>query len=198
MHAFLARGAANLAAGLLGQNHLAHVVGQLQQLVDRRPSAEAGTRALDAALSFIERDVRPFLRIQSAGLQLFDGIVDLFLAELADQPHQPLRQNAIQRRNEVVGLDAHVEEAAEHVHHVVGVHGGEHQVSGERGVDGDLRRFGVADFAHHDLVGIVTQNRAQAAGEGQALLLVHRNLGDAANLVLDRVFDGDELVFVGS
>ncbi len=67
-----------------------------------------------------------------------------------------------------------------HVDHVVGVHGGEHQVAGKRGVDGNLRRFGVADFAHHDLVGIVTQDRTQAASEGQAFLFVHRNLGDAA------------------
>ena len=51
-----------------------------------------------------------------------------------------------------------------HVDHVVGVHRGEHQVAGERGVDGNLRRFGVADFAHHDLVGIVTQNRTQVRG----------------------------------
>src|ERR1019366_269838 len=101
--------------------------------------------------------------------QLFVGIMDLFLAELADHSHQPLRQNAVQRRNEVVGLDSHVEEAAQHVYHVVGVDGGEHQVSGQRGVNGNLRRLGVADFSHHDLVGIVTQNRAQAAGKGQSL-----------------------------
>ena len=73
---------------------------------------------------------------------------------------------------------------------------GEHQVSGKRGVDGDLRGFGVADFAHHDLVGIVTQNRTQAAGKGQALLFVDRNLRNADDLVFDRVFNGDQLVFV--
>src|ERR1035438_8246141 len=196
MHAFALGGAANLAAGVLRQSDLAHVVGHLQQFVDRGPSAEAGVRALDATLSFIERSVSPFLRIQTAGLQLFDGIMDLFFAEFADHSHQPLRQNAVQRRNEVVGLDSHVEEAAQHVHHVVGVDGGEHQVAGERRVNGNLRRLGVANFAHHDLVGIVTQDGAQTAGKGQSLFLVHRNLGNAANLVFDRVFDGDQLVFV--
>ena len=34
------------------------------------------------------------------------------------------------------------------------------------------------------------------ARERQALLLVHRNLRDALDLVLHRVFDGDDLVFV--
>jgi hypothetical protein len=52
----------------------------------------------------------------------------------------------------------------------------------------------VADLAHHDLVRVVPQDRAQAAREGQALLLVHRNLQHAGQLVLDRVLDGDDLV----
>ena len=85
----------------------------------------------------------------------------------ADHAHQPLRQNAVQRGDEVVRLDAHVQEAAQHVQHVVGVNRGEHQVAGERGVDGDLRGFLIANFADHDLVGIVAQDGAQAAREGQ-------------------------------
>ena len=118
-------------------------------------------------------------------------------AVIADHAHQALRQDAVQRRHKIVGLDAHVQEAADHVDDVIGVDGREHQVAGQRGLDGDLRGFGVADFADHDLVGIVAQNRTQAARERQALLLVDRNLRDAANLVLDRIFDGDDLVFVG-
>src|SRR5205814_3571324 len=49
----------------------------------------------------------------------------------------------------------------------------------------------------HDLVRIVTQNGAQAAGKRQAFLLVDRNLVDAANLVLDRIFNRDDLIFFG-
>src|SRR5690242_9136430 len=40
------------------------------------------------------------------------------------------------------------------------------------------------------------QNRPQAARKGQPLFLIYRNLGDAANLVFDRVFNGDDLVFI--
>ena len=80
--------------------------------------------------------------------------------------------------------------------HVVGVDGGEDEVAGERGVDGDMRSFLVSDFADEDLVRIVAQNSAQAAGEGETLFLVDRNLGDALELIFDRIFDRDDLVFV--
>ncbi len=75
--------------------------------------------------------------------------------------------------------------------------GGEYQVAGERGLNGDLRRLGVADFADHDFVRVVAQDRAQAARKRQSLFLVDRNLCDAAQLILDRVFNGDDLIFVG-
>ena len=61
----------------------------------------------------------------------------------------------------------------------------------------DLRRLRVADFADHDLVGIVTQDRSQSTGKGKSFLLVDGNLRNAANLIFDRVFNGDDLVFVG-
>ena len=72
----------------------------------------------------------------------------------------------------------------------------EHQVAGQRRLNGDLRRFHVADFSDHDLVRIVTQNRAQSSRERQPFLLVDRNLRDAADLIFDRIFDGDDLVFL--
>src|SRR5688572_12566454 len=52
----------------------------------------------------------------------------------------------------------------------------------------------VADLADHDLVRVVAQDGAQPAREGEALLLVHRDLQHAGELVLDRVLDGDDLV----
>ena len=73
---------------------------------------------------------------------------------------------------------------------------GEHQLSGERAVDGDLGSLLVADVADHDLIRVVAQNGAQPAREGQPLFLVDRNLGDALDLILHRIFDGDDLVFV--
>jgi hypothetical protein len=113
---------------------------------------------------------------------------------VADVAHQPLREDAIERGDELIRLDPHVEEAPENVEDVVRVNRREHQVTGERRVDGDLRRLVVADLPHHDLVGIVAQDGPQPAGEGQALLLVDRNLRDPFQLILDRVLDRDDLV----
>src|SRR6185437_3807441 len=118
-------------------------------------------------------------------------------AVLANQTDQALRQDAIQRGNKVVRLDSHVEEASNDIHDVVSVDCGEYQVAGERRLNGDLRGFRVADFANHDFVRVVAQDGAQAAGKGQALFFVHRNLRDAADLVFHRIFNGDDLVFFG-
>ena len=84
--------------------------------------------------------------------------------------------------------------AAEHIEHIVGVHSGEDEVAGQCRLHRDLCRFRIADFADHDLIRVVAQNRAQAAREGEALFFIHRNLQHAGQLILDRVFDGDDLV----
>ena len=41
-----------------------------------------------------------------------------------------------------------------------------HEVAGQRGLHRDLRGLEVADLAHHHHVGILAQDRAQAAREG--------------------------------
>jgi hypothetical protein len=64
----------------------------------------------------------------------------------------------------LIRLNAHVQEPAKHVEHVVGVDRGEHEVSGEGRLNRDLRRFRIADFADHDLVGIVAQDSSAARG----------------------------------
>ena len=70
------------------------------------------------------------------------------------------------------------------------------KVAGEGGVDGDLSGFLVANFADHDFVGVVAQDGTQPAREGKSLFFVYGNLGDAAHLIFDGIFDGDDLVFV--
>ena len=65
-------------------------------------------------------------------------------------------------------------------------------------LDGDLGGLIIANLADHDLVGVVAQNGAKAAGKREALLFVHRDLSDAAQLVLDGVLDGDDLVLIGA
>ncbi len=76
----------------------------------------------------------------------------------AGQAHQALGQHGIERRDEAIGIDLHLAEAADHVEYVVGVDGGEHQVSGERRLHGDLGGVRVADLADQDLVRVVAQD----------------------------------------
>ena len=68
-------------------------------------------------------------------------------------------------------------------------------VAGERGLHGDLGRFQVANLADQDLVGVLPQDGPQAVGERVADRGVDRHLDDAVDVVLDRVFGGDQLVF---
>ena len=69
----------------------------------------------------------------------------------------------------------------------------EDQVTGERGLDGDLRRLQIAHFADHDAVRVLPQEGAEDAGEGQADRFVHRHLHDAVEVVLDRFLGGQQL-----
>src|SRR6266436_4250951 len=196
-HAVFAGGAPDLRRRLSIQNHLADPVGQIQEFMNCRPAPESRPRALDAALPLVQRNLRPLLRVQTARLEHVIRIMHSHPAGIADDSYQPLRQNTVQRRHKVVRLDAHVQEAPQHVHYVIGVDGCEHEVTRERRLDRDLRGLVIANFAHHDFVRVVTQNGTQTAGEGQTLFFVDRNLGDAAQLILDWIFNGDDLVFVG-
>src|SRR5277367_6008823 len=195
-HAFFFRDALDFRSGAAIDDHFADVVGEIEQLGDGGASAIAAAGTFQAAGAFVERNLGPLGGIEAGFFEDFRGVLDLFFAIFADDANQALREDAIQRGDEIVGFDAHVDEAADDVRAVVGVHGGEDQVAGERGIDGDLRGFLVANFADHDFIGIVTQDRAQAAGKGEAFLFVDGNLGDAADLIFDGIFDGDDFVFV--
>ncbi|MNZ31527.1 hypothetical protein D3C78_488280 [compost metagenome] len=166
----------------------------MQQFGDGAAAAVATAATLAAALGADELPAGHALAGQARTVQ---GVVVDFArrgAVRAGQADQALGQHRIERGDEAVGVDLHLAEAADHIEHVVGVDGGEHQVAGKRRLHGDLRGVRVADLADHDLVRVVTQDRAQAAGEGQALLLVDRDLQHAGELVFHRVFDGDDLV----
>src|SRR6202044_445759 len=195
-HALFFRDALDFRCRAAIDNHLANVIGEIEQLGDGGASAIAAAGTFQAARAFVERNFGPFGGVEAGFFENFGSVLDLFFAIFADDANQALRQDAIQRGDEIVGFNAHVDEATDNVGAIVGVHGGEHQVAGERGVDGDLRGFLVADFADHDFVRVVAQDGAQAAGKGQAFLFVDGNLGDAAHLIFDRVFNGDDFVFV--
>ena len=89
-------------------------------------------------------------------------------AGVAHPPREALRDHAVDRRRDEVGLDAHVDEPHRRARRVVGVQRGEHEVAGERGVDRDVGALAVADLADHDDVGVGAHDGAQTGGEGQS------------------------------
>ncbi len=100
---------------------------QIQQFMNRSSAAEACAGALDAALTLIERDLRPLLSGRGRWPPIPPADSARRSGRTRKSPHQPLCQNAVQSRDKDVGLHAHVQEAPEHVDHVVGVDGSEHQ-----------------------------------------------------------------------
>src|SRR5947209_11558164 len=177
-----------------GRDQLAQLVVEDHQFRDRLASLVAGATALAAAAPGAKAE-RSSLRLREAGFLEQCRVGAAILAAVrADEPHQALRQDRIQGGNEAEQIDVHVHEAADHVEYVVRVDGGENEVARERGLHSDVGRLRVAYLAHHDLVGVVPQDGAQPARDGEPLLLVDRDLQHAGELVFHRILDRDDLV----
>src|SRR5207249_7521480 len=116
-------------------------------------------------------------------------------ADRAEHADQSLRQHAMQRRYKVIRLYAHIQKPPDHVDDDICVNSRENQMARESRLNSDLRCFLVANLANHDLVRIVTQNRTQSTREGQTFLLVDRDLSNAMQLILNRVFNRDDFIF---
>ena len=63
----------------------------------------------------------------------------------------------------------------------------------EGGLRGDARSLLVADLTEHDDVRVLTQQRAQRAGEGKAGLVVGLELINAGHGILDGVLHGRDV-----
>ncbi len=140
--------------------------------------------------------------IQGSAVQLLEGkvgrqIVRVRLIRLAamraQATHQALGHHRLDRAGHQERLDAHVGQPRIGTGGVVGVQRAEHQVTGQRRLDGVLGRLQVADFTDQHHVRVVTQDAAQRAGERQPDLRMHLNLVDALQLVFHRIFGRDDL-----
>ncbi len=58
-----------------------------------------------------------------------------------------MSENAVQSRNEIIRFDAHIDKTPDNINYVVGVDGRKNKMSGQRGLNGDLRRFIIAEIA---------------------------------------------------
>ena len=66
--------------------------------------------------------------------------------------------------------------------------GGQHKVTGERGLDGNLRGFKIANFTNHDDVGVLPQDGAQGFCKRQLDFGIDLGLANAGQFVLNRIF----------
>ena len=118
-------------------------------------------------------------------------------ASRADPAHEPLGEHPLHGRGQQVRFNPHVHEARDGARGIVGVQGAQHQMAGERSLDGDLGRLEIADFTDHHDIRILSEKSAQGPGERQARRQVDRYLHDAIKFVFDRVLDRDEFCVDG-
>src|SRR5262249_46490487 len=191
--ALVADGIANFVGRGVAADQIAQLVVDHDQLVDGGAAAIAGVVAAVAAGAIEELLVHD---VGGAEVQLhedFGAGLALGAAVRADLADEPLGHDAFDRGGDQERLDAEVAKAGDGRGGVVSVQRAEHQVAGERGLHGDLGGFQVANLADQDDVRVLAENASKGVGEGEIDLGVDVALADAVDLVLDRVFGGDQL-----
>ena len=174
-----------------------------EELEDRRPAPESAPEALGAAfagrclgaaevLEIREIFVRP---AADPGRPLIQRTH--LPARGADRPGQPLGEDGVHRAGHQIRLDAEIEETRRRGRRVVRMEGREDEVAGQRGLDRDRGRFEIPDLAHHDDVGILADDRPEPLCKRQPLLDRNLGLGHARELVLDRVFQRQDVELGG-
>ena len=164
-HALLHGRGLELPGGTATEYHPTEIVGQGHDLIDGHASPVTRVLAFGASRAVIPLDVthlfhRPERRGERARPQRRPS-----LALLAHPAQQPLGRHHGNGRGDEVGLHAHVGEAIDAGRRIVGMERGQHQMTRQRGVDGDTGGFGVTDLPHHEDIGVLAQERPQAGGE---------------------------------
>src|SRR5215472_4439686 len=127
-HAFFVRDSLDFGCRSFFNDHFANPVREIEQLVNCSPAAISGAVALQTTLPFIEGEVAILFDLQTGLDQDLFRLTDGLPAVRTDHPHQALREDAVQRRYEVVRIDAHVQKASEHVDDVVCMYRCENEV----------------------------------------------------------------------
>src|SRR5258706_272981 len=115
----------------------------------------------------------------------------------ANATNKPLGLNDVDAGRDEKRLDAHIDETRDGRGSVVRVQCRQHEVAGERRLDGDLCRFEITDLADEDDVGILTQEGAKRGGKIEPDLLFHLDLIDALQVKFDRILGRHDICFRG-
>jgi hypothetical protein len=110
------------------------------------------------------------------------------------QRAHPLGDDQLRRVGHDVGLLRQIEHSHQRRRRVVRVQRREHEVAGQGEHVHQSHDLCVADFADHDDVRRATGDRPDRRRERHPRRRLDRNLHDAGEVHLDRVFDGHELV----
>ena len=178
-----------------GRDKLVNLVLQFEHFKNTAAAAIADAAAALAA----DRLVDAFVGLETKRLVAgvggdIGGFEDaFFLAAVAQDADQTLRDHRPQGRFEQETLDAEIEQARHRRSRRFGVQGGQHEMAGESGMNGDTGCFGVAHFAHHDDIWILADEGPHRGGESQADRGFHLRLIDPLNFIFDRVLDGQNL-----
>ena len=167
-----------------GDDHLADRVRDAHDLVDADAPVVAGLAAARAARRVVDLEL-----LELGAVDVRAGDRHRLAAGLAELAREALRDHAVDRRGDEVGLHAHVDEPHRRAGGVVGVQRREHEMAGQGGVDRHVRAVAVAHLSDHDHVGVGAQDRTQAGAEGQPHALGDLDLVDALEAVLDGVLD---------
>src|SRR5688500_5275066 len=184
------RDVADLVHLLSGGDHAADLGGDLEELHERQAAGVAGESTLGTASSFdVPRAAKlALLRGANHRVQLLDR--RLVPAVGTDAANETLGGYADQSRRDAERLDANVFQSRDGAYRIVGVESREHQVARHRRLERDGRRFSISNLTDEQNVGVLAEHGPQHSGERQALFLIHLDLVDAAQPILDRVFDG--------
>jgi hypothetical protein len=90
-------------------------------------------------------------------------------------------------------IGAEDEQAFEDALARAGVQRGNHEMPGERGADGDVRGFFVANFTNHEHLGILPEQMPRGLGEVQSAGFIHFGLHDAGNDLFGGILDRDDV-----
>ena len=106
---------------------------------------------------------------------------------MTEHTYQSLGEYASEAGTEQEWLHPHINQPRHRTNGSIGMQCGHDQVAGQTRLHGNFCGFNIADFAHHDHIWVLAQNRPQPPGKGHVGLVVHLGLANAGQTVFNRV-----------
>lgn len=190
-HALSSRCGCDFAVFCTSSDSGSHIGGSKEEFEDAGTPFETGSSTFGAAASLSEAWVGEswfetkrdeFIVVGCVRLEALDAV----------EPDESLCHDGDADSSSEIGLCSHVEHSSDSLDGVIGVDGGKDEVSRECGLDADVERLGVSHFSDHHDVWVLPEEGSHDSWESHFLGDLY--LCDVvAELVLDGVFDGDDV-----